>query len=154
VPRRPSGRGWGGGGSRRRRAQPTRREQHHPPTHLSEGDLKRCVAFRNDAYFDPNDASLLHGTVQSRTGVRQGDPLGPLLFNLAINTPRRNIEERCRDSAAIQAFSNDGKYLIKTPFVPRRLRWLRRNWGKSARIFNQSNLRAWYLRIRPLNLFR
>jgi hypothetical protein len=68
-------------------------------------------------YFDPNDASLLHGTVQSRTDVRQGDPLGPLLLNLAISTPLRNIGERCKDSAAIQAFSNDGKYFIKTPFV-------------------------------------
>jgi hypothetical protein len=32
-------------------------------------------------HFDPDDASLLHGTVQSRTGVQQGDSLGPLLFN-------------------------------------------------------------------------
>jgi hypothetical protein len=69
-------------------------------------------------YFDPNDASLLHGTVQSRTGVRQGDPLGPLLFNMARSTPLRNIGERRKDSAAIQAFSDDVKYLIKTPFVP------------------------------------
>jgi hypothetical protein len=69
-------------------------------------------------YFDPNDASLVHGTVQSRTSVRQGDPLGPLLFNLAISTPLRNIGERCKDSAAIQACYDDGKYLIKTPFVP------------------------------------
>jgi hypothetical protein len=68
-------------------------------------------------YFDPNNASLLHGTVQSRTGV-QGDPIGPLLFNLAISTPLRNVRERCKDSAAIRAFSYDGKYLIKTPFVP------------------------------------
>jgi hypothetical protein len=68
-------------------------------------------------YFDPDDASLLHGTVQSRTGVRQGDPLGPLLFNLAIITPLRKFGERCKDSTAIQAFFNDGKYLIKTPFV-------------------------------------
>jgi hypothetical protein len=67
-------------------------------------------------YFDPNNASLLHGTVRSRTGVRQGD--NPLLFNLAISTPLRNIGERCKDSAAIQAFSDEGKYLIKTPFVP------------------------------------
>jgi hypothetical protein len=69
-------------------------------------------------YFDPNDASLLHGTVQSRTGVRQGDPLGPFLFNLAIITPLQNTGERCKDSAAFQAFSDDGKYLIKTAFVP------------------------------------
>jgi hypothetical protein len=69
-------------------------------------------------YFDPDDASLLYGTVQSRTGVQQGDPLGPHLFNRAINTPLRNIGERRKDSSAIQAFSNDGMYLIKTPFVP------------------------------------
>jgi hypothetical protein len=68
-------------------------------------------------HFDPNDTSLLYGTVQSRTGVRQGDPLGPLLFNLVINTPR-NFGERCKESSAIQAFSDDGEYLIKTPFVP------------------------------------
>jgi hypothetical protein len=68
--------------------------------------------------FDPNKSSLLHGMVQSRTGVRQGDPFGPLLFNLAIITPLQNIRERCKYSAAIQAFYDDGKYLIKTPFVP------------------------------------
>jgi hypothetical protein len=68
-------------------------------------------------YFGPNDAPLLHGAVHSRTGVRQGDPLSPLLFNLAISTPLRIIGERCKDSAAIQAFFDDGKYLIKTPFV-------------------------------------
>jgi hypothetical protein len=38
-------------------------------------------------YFDSNDASLLYGTGQSRMGVRQGDPLGPLLFNLALSLP-------------------------------------------------------------------
>jgi hypothetical protein len=70
-------------------------------------------------YFDPNDASLLHGTVRSRTGVRQGDPLGPLLFNLAISNPLRNIGECwCKNSKAIQDFSDNGKYLIRTPFVP------------------------------------
>jgi hypothetical protein len=68
-------------------------------------------------YFDPKDASLLYGTVQSRTGVRQGDPFGPLLFNLAISTPLRNIGERCKDSSAFQAVFDDGKHLIKTPFV-------------------------------------
>jgi hypothetical protein len=41
-----------------------------------------------------------------------------LLFNLAISTPLRNIGVRCKDSSAIQAFSDDGKYVIKTPFVP------------------------------------
>jgi hypothetical protein len=69
-------------------------------------------------YFNPNDASLLHGTVLFRTGVQQKDPLGPLVFNLAINTPLWNIEERCKDSSAIRAFSDDGKYMITTPFVP------------------------------------
>jgi hypothetical protein len=69
-------------------------------------------------YFDPNDASFLHGTVQSRTGIRQGDPLGPLLFNLAISTPLWNIGERCKDLAAIQTFSDDGMCLIKNAFRP------------------------------------
>jgi hypothetical protein len=40
------------------------------------------------------------------------------LFNLAIYTPLRNIGNWCKDSAAIQDFYDDGKYLIKTPFVP------------------------------------
>jgi hypothetical protein len=104
--------------------------------------------------FNPNDASLLNGTVQSRTGVRQGDPLGPLLFDLAINTALRNIGERCEDSAAIQAFSDDGKYLIKSHFVPTVITVAAEELGKCARMFNQSNLSAWYLRIRPLNLLR
>jgi hypothetical protein len=70
-------------------------------------------------YFDPNDASLLHGTaVQSRTGVRQGDPLAPLLFNLAMSNPLRYVGEWCKDSSAIQASSDNGKYLIETPIVP------------------------------------
>jgi hypothetical protein len=105
-------------------------------------------------YFHPNDASLLHGTVQFRTGVRQGDPFGPLLFNLAINIPLRNIGEWCTDSAAILAFFDNGKHLIITPFVMTVIRWLRGNWGKCARMFNQSNLRAWYFWIRPMNLLR
>jgi hypothetical protein len=69
-------------------------------------------------HFDPNDASLLYGTVHSRIGVRQGDLNGPLLFNLAITAPLLNIGERCKDLPAIQALSNGGKYLIKTPFIP------------------------------------
>jgi hypothetical protein len=51
-------------------------------------------------HFGPNDASILHGTVQSRTGVRQGDPLGLLLFNLAISTP----PEYC---GTVQGFISD-----------------------------------------------
>jgi hypothetical protein len=43
---RSSGRGRGGGGSRRRRARPTQREHQHPPTHLSEGGLRRRAALR------------------------------------------------------------------------------------------------------------
>jgi hypothetical protein len=46
VSRRSGGRGRDGGGSRRRWARPTQREEHHPPTHLSEGDLRRHAAFR------------------------------------------------------------------------------------------------------------
>jgi hypothetical protein len=69
-------------------------------------------------YFDPNHASLIYDIVLSRTGVRQGDSLGPLLFNLAISTPLRNIGEPCKDSSAIQAFFDDGRYLITMSFVP------------------------------------
>jgi hypothetical protein len=54
-------------------------------------------------YFDPNDASLLHGTVQSRTGVRQRDPLGPILSNLAISTP---------SGIRVQGFSGDLDLLL------------------------------------------
>jgi hypothetical protein len=69
-------------------------------------------------YFDPYYASLLYCTVLSRTGVRQGHPLGTLLLNLALSTPLRNIWERCNYSTVIQSFFDDGKSLITTDFVP------------------------------------
>jgi hypothetical protein len=72
----------------------------------------------NVYYFDPNDASLHYGTIKSHTDVRQADPLGPLMFNLALSNPLRNIRERCKDSSAIHAFYDDGKYLITTAYVP------------------------------------
>jgi hypothetical protein len=40
----------------------------------------------NVCRFDPNDVSLMHSKVLSRTGVPQEDPRGPLMFNLAIIT--------------------------------------------------------------------
>jgi hypothetical protein len=48
-------------------------------------------------YVDPDDASALYGTIKSRTGVRHGDPLGPLLFKLAIIIPLQKISE-CRET--------------------------------------------------------
>jgi hypothetical protein len=74
-------------------------------------------------YFDPYDASFMYGTVQSRTGVRQGDPFGPL-------------------------------YLIKMSFVLIVITVATGELGKVCSNIQQTNLRAWYLRIRPLNLLR
>jgi hypothetical protein len=37
--------------------------------------------------FDSNDVALLYGTVESHMGVRQGDPLGPLSFQLGNHHP-------------------------------------------------------------------
>jgi hypothetical protein len=50
------------------------------------------------------------------------------MFNLVINTPLTNIGKRCKDSLAIQAFSNDGKYSIATPLLRLRLRGLFGIW--------------------------
>jgi hypothetical protein len=70
-------------------------------------------------YFDTTSSSL-YGTIQSSIGVRQGDPIGPHLFNLVINTPLRNIGEGYRDSTTIiiHAFYDNGNYIIKIVFVP------------------------------------
>jgi hypothetical protein len=59
----------------------------------------------------------------------------PLLFNLSIRTRLHNIGERCKDPSAIQAFSYDGKYLIKTPFVPTVIAVATDELEKSARGF-------------------
>jgi hypothetical protein len=69
---------------------------------------------------DPDDASLLHGTVKSCTtyGCPTRRSFWPAFVQLGDQHPLRNIGERCKDSAAIQAFSDDGNYLIQTPFVP------------------------------------
>jgi hypothetical protein len=64
-------------------------------------------------YFDHNDASLLHGT-----GVRHEDFLGPLLFNLAISTPSGILGNSARTQRRSKPFYDEGKYSIKTPFVP------------------------------------
>jgi hypothetical protein len=69
-------------------------------------------------YFDPNDASLMYNTAQSHTGVRQGYPLGTLMFHLTTCTPFRNIGERCIDSSAIKALHDDGKISDYNGFFP------------------------------------
>jgi hypothetical protein len=51
-------------------------------------------------------------------------------------------------------FFYDGKYLIKTPFVPTVITVATEEFGKVCSNVNQSNFRASYLRIRPLNLLR
>jgi hypothetical protein len=83
-------------------------------------------------HFDPKDASLLYGTVHSRNGVRQGDLIVPLLYNLAISAPLLNIGERCKDLPAIQALSNGGSHLIKTPFVPTVIAFATEELGKGC----------------------
>jgi hypothetical protein len=69
---------------------------------------------------DPDDASLLHGTVKFFTtyGCKTRRSFWPAFVQLGDQHPLRSIGERCRDSAAIEAFSDDGKYLIQTHFVP------------------------------------
>jgi hypothetical protein len=107
-------------------------------------------------YFDPKDASLLHGTVQFRTGVRQGDPRGPLLFKLAIITPPPEIGERGKDSSAIQAFIiyDDGKYLIKTPFVPNVITVTTEELGKVCSRVQPIKSSCMVPPDKPLNLLR
>jgi hypothetical protein len=53
-------------------------------------------------YFDPNDASLLHSTVHSRTGIRQGDPLGRFCSTWRSAPPSGILE----NGARIQRRSN------------------------------------------------
>jgi hypothetical protein len=84
----------------------------HPIIPLVEMTYSRDSAVN---YFDPNDASLLHGTVQFRTR-RSSWPAFVQLGDQ--HPPPRNIGDRCKDSSAIQAFVDEGKYLIKTHFVP------------------------------------
>jgi hypothetical protein len=61
-------------------------------------------------HFNPNDASLLYGRFSLVRVSDKDIPHGVLLFNLAISTPLHNIGERYKDSSAIQAFTDDGKY--------------------------------------------
>jgi hypothetical protein len=105
-------------------------------------------------HFDPKDASLLHDTVHSRTGVRHRDPLGAVCSTWRLAPPYGRLENGARNLAAIQAFSDDGKILIKTHVVSTVITVATEELGKVIRRFNQLNLRVWYLRVWPMNLLR
>jgi hypothetical protein len=74
--------------------------------------LSHGVLFRPQRCFAP----ARHGLVSYGCPARGSS--GPAFVQLGDKHPLRNIGGRCKDSAAILAFSDDGKYLIKTPFVP------------------------------------
>jgi hypothetical protein len=58
---------------------------------------------------------MLHSCTARLSLVRVSDKeiLLPVFIQLHISNRLRNTKERCKDSLAIQAFSDDGKYLIK-----------------------------------------
>jgi hypothetical protein len=101
-----------------------KRHDRHPVVPLVEMGSSRDSNVYN---FDPTQSSTYAALFSHARGVRQGDPLGPLLFDMALRSafirhgvkyPVLNIGERCRDSTAKHAFTDDGNYIIKTAFDP------------------------------------
>jgi hypothetical protein len=70
----------------------------------------RLVFVNNQFSGAPGEEALR--TFMSRTGVRQGDPLGPVLFALAVIEVLERVQVQHLD-ADISAFADDGIAAIK-----------------------------------------
>jgi len=66
-------------------------------------------------------SSLLFGqhVIESLAGVQQGDPLGPLLFSLVLQTLTQKIKEACPALALNVWFLDDGTLIGRTDDVLR-----------------------------------
>jgi len=86
-----------------------------PFVRMSYGGESRLVFANNDR--SGADGEELSHTFWSRTGVRQGDPLGPVLFALAIVAVLEEVQAKHPD-VDVFAFADDGITLIEATSRP------------------------------------
>eukprot|EP00873_Tetraselmis_striata_P006610 jgi/Tetstr1/426874/TSEL_017088.t1 len=70
-------------------------------------------------YYATDDPGTLRATLQSRTGVRQGDVLAPLYFCLAIAGPVQAVVARTAADTFCQSFADDCGAATAAAHVPR-----------------------------------
>eukprot|EP00873_Tetraselmis_striata_P014259 jgi/Tetstr1/434523/TSEL_023615.t1 len=92
----------------------------HPRLHGMIPFFQMLFDRPSDLYYDaPDDLGTLRATLQSRTGVRQGDVLTPLYFCLAIAGPVHAVVARTAADTFCQSFADDCGAATAAAPVPR-----------------------------------
>ena len=96
-------------------------------------------------------SSLLFGPhiIESLAGVQQGDPLGPLLFSLVLQTLTQKIKEACPSLALNVWFLDDGTLIGKTADVLRAVQIITDEGPALGMHINPPKCELWWPSVNP-----
>ena len=98
---------------------------------------RACYGIRSSLLFGPH-------CIDSLAGVQQGDPLGPLLFSLVLQTLVQKIKDTCPALALNVWFLDDGTLIGKTDDVLRAVEIIRAEGPGLGMMINPLKCELWW----------